>query len=731
MTIHIHQLDGCAPTPLAHYLKALGILRILGEQADPKARGWWKKNCFFISSALDEKGFEDFFLCNYQPTPLIAPWNGGSGFYLKDNKTALDAIRHSTGPRLRLYREAINLGMELVNGAPESPKNQEKEDFLRAAKKLFNGPLLEWFEAAIVMGANGTPSFPSLLGTGGNDGRLDFTNNFMQRLVEVIDCSDSELRAHTSAASFLRDSFYGATTLGLPSKSVGQFLPGGAGGANSTAGFMGNARSNPWDFILMLEGTIIFRATIVRRSTVQNLPQAASPFCVRAIGADYGSAAQGESMPRGEQWMPIWPAPSTYLEIQALIAEGRCQLGNRATKHSVDFGRAIAKLGVGRGISAFERFGYIERNGQANLAVPIGRWEVQPQPHQNLIDQVAPWMEQLRKAGNDNLAPASISRASRQCEQAAMACCRGGQLTARWQELLVSLGSAERTLLKSPRFTKDKNLRPLPFLAQDWVIAADDGSAEFRLAVAFASQIGSLSENGEPIDPIRRHFVPITDNGRRFQANSDRIAFPADLVCMGDDLSLVASALVHRRIGTVEASRQQHPQFPLRNRPGISAFPTDIDMFLSGVLNEGRILNLARPMMAIQWGKKPPSFKVPPKTTTGALGLYGVFRLALSPYPIRYPNPFAPTEVRFDPAIHAQLMAGDIRTAMATACRRLNASGLRPHLFRAVASPELCRSLAASIAFPINENFMIKLAERLMRPTTVVPTPITKETTEQ
>lgn len=36
--IHIHKLDGCAPTPLAHYLKALGILRLVAEQADPNAR---------------------------------------------------------------------------------------------------------------------------------------------------------------------------------------------------------------------------------------------------------------------------------------------------------------------------------------------------------------------------------------------------------------------------------------------------------------------------------------------------------------------------------------------------------------------------------------------------------------------------------------------------------------------------------------------------------------------
>ena len=44
--IHVHELDGCAPTPLAHYLKALGILRLVAEQADEHARGWWEGNHF-------------------------------------------------------------------------------------------------------------------------------------------------------------------------------------------------------------------------------------------------------------------------------------------------------------------------------------------------------------------------------------------------------------------------------------------------------------------------------------------------------------------------------------------------------------------------------------------------------------------------------------------------------------------------------------------------------------
>ena len=53
-------LDGCSPTPLASYLKALGVLRLLssaannvsGEVADPGIRGWWEGERFHLRTTL-------------------------------------------------------------------------------------------------------------------------------------------------------------------------------------------------------------------------------------------------------------------------------------------------------------------------------------------------------------------------------------------------------------------------------------------------------------------------------------------------------------------------------------------------------------------------------------------------------------------------------------------------------------------------------------------------------
>ncbi len=38
---HTVELTGCIPIPLSHYLKALGILRLVSEQVDTDAKGWW------------------------------------------------------------------------------------------------------------------------------------------------------------------------------------------------------------------------------------------------------------------------------------------------------------------------------------------------------------------------------------------------------------------------------------------------------------------------------------------------------------------------------------------------------------------------------------------------------------------------------------------------------------------------------------------------------------------
>lgn len=71
------ELKGCTPEPLMAYLKALGILRLVSEQKDSGARGWWKNDVFWLRSTLDQDALVKFFLEEYAPTPIVVPWSGG------------------------------------------------------------------------------------------------------------------------------------------------------------------------------------------------------------------------------------------------------------------------------------------------------------------------------------------------------------------------------------------------------------------------------------------------------------------------------------------------------------------------------------------------------------------------------------------------------------------------------------------------------------------------------
>ena len=88
MTVEPLTLHGCTPTPLASYLKALGVLRLISspanhvstKAADPHARGWWENECFHLRTTLSRDALLHFFLNDYAPSPIIAPWNGRAGF---------------------------------------------------------------------------------------------------------------------------------------------------------------------------------------------------------------------------------------------------------------------------------------------------------------------------------------------------------------------------------------------------------------------------------------------------------------------------------------------------------------------------------------------------------------------------------------------------------------------------------------------------------------------------
>ena len=94
---------------------------------------------------------------------------------------------------------------------------------------------------------------------------------------------------------FLEASLFATNAAGTTSDAaVGQSFRRAAGGANNSAGFEGKSAVNPWDFILLIEGAVVFAAAAFRKLECAVPGNLVYPFCVRQAGVGYGSASMAD-----------------------------------------------------------------------------------------------------------------------------------------------------------------------------------------------------------------------------------------------------------------------------------------------------------------------------------------------------------------------------------------------------------------------------------------------------
>jgi CRISPR-associated protein Csx17 len=505
-----HILGGCRPTPLASYLKALGILRLVAEQKDPAARGWWQADRFRLRTALDRDGLMRFFLEEYRPTPIIAPWNGGSGFYFRERKSkekdpetgkrsklgvrdepttatrTLSAVEQSACKRLSAYRNAISKARALIGELEltAAPSDEQKEHLFGLLRSHADEEVLAWLDTAAALLPDGA-KYPPLLGTGGNDGNLDFSTNFHQRITQLFDLESGQPTA--ASAERLESALLGNLPASVDDAAIGQFAPAAGGGLNNSTGFWGGARVNAWDFVLNLEGALAFAGGVSRRLDGAGGAFLSYPFTFRAAASGFGSASLDElADTRGELWIPIWRRPTTFGELRSLFREGRLSLGARPVRDGLDAARAVGSLASDRRIAAFERYGFLKRFGKSYLATPLGRRLVEHNPAGELLTDLdrGRWLENLRNKASSDDGSAALRSAVRSLEDAIFAILDRKPTPREIQDLLISLGRAARCIAQRPKL--HESLHPPPRLSADWIAAADDGSSEFRLALALA-----------------------------------------------------------------------------------------------------------------------------------------------------------------------------------------------------------------------------------------------------
>ena len=710
--LHELELRGCTPEPLMAYLKALGIFRLVAEQKDPAARACWRNDTFVLLSYLDREVLLRFFSGEYRPTPIVSPWNGGSGFYPKDNSKAMDRILDLESPKFQLWHEVISTSKQIL-AQPGSIRKEAKEWVLGQCRARFPDDALNWLDAAYVLTADGA-KYPPLLGTGGNDGRLEFSNNFMQNVVLALNL-DGQRNGESIVRSQLVAALFNEGSPKLRKRTNGFYNPGSVGGANSSTGFEGEALTNPWDYVLMFEGALLFAGAATRRLSAQLSSKAVFPFTVDNSAAGYGTSADSEygDSARAEFWAPLWDQPVSLRELDHLMSEGRAQLGRRQVSSGTNFARAVAGLGTELGVSQFQRYGFMVRNGLAYLAAPLGRFHARndrdtAQSADALFD-LDPWLEGLRRAAAGRNAPAGLGTTLRQVDQAIIEFCQRGQ-SRDLQNVLIAVGRAERWLATSSLRRETYPVLPLNSLSRTWLRHADDRTAEFRLARSMASILQETAEGQRQVGPIRENLEPVSASRRTgWKEGSTSFVWTA-----GGALSNML-AVLERRCLEGRMTGLKHP--PLASV--YSARLSDIVEFLNGSVDIERIAEMALPLSFVRYRPRSATAEFQQQGPPLALpSAYAAMKLTLLPGKFHCPSlSITDIDIWMELAMLALLRAQRVKDAYQVAYRRLRASGLQPvsDAPGIADRSEQGQRLSAALLFPLDPGVYTALAERALR----------------
>ncbi len=686
-----HVLAGLRPEPLASYLAGLGVIRLIGEQADPAATFAWTDDGLVVNTQLAD--IASWLVDEYKPTPVLSPWNSGSGFGLKDvePKKRISQLLGNSSPRLTVFTKAVDEAQAStrrartagwINDDGKGDKQRLVQDFRNHCPE----ELLPWIDACVVL-ADDKALFPPLLGTGGNDGRLDFSTNFHEQLITVLDQSSS---GHARSLAWAGDALAGVETQRLTAAPVGQFDPASAGGQGSSPFGAAASLVNPWTYVLLVEGALLFASGTSRRHQYA-AGRAAMPFTVQ-YSPDGSTSGADDEESRGEVWVPVWTSPWSLAEVRQLFGEARASWRGRPARRAVDFYAATRVLGVARGVDEFVRYGLHQRNGLAFVAVPLDRVQVVNKPSVQLAAQIEEWVSWL--PGKE--ASRAVGTTLRQFEAAELAFARdGGALALR--DLLASLTSLEQAVGRSGRMREQVSVRRAPPAAEFLkVLASDEESPELRIAVGIASCIAG---NGRQSRTMRQLLLPVDpgasdDREHRYGRWRDAPVVPG--FGMRPLRQVLADVLVWRSRTAADEVDSDESAAAFRGIPtfrrGVEVPAADLHALavtLGGaqrVLDERELNCWLRACLALDWSHLPRGHrwaKTQASVQIPALALLHPLAQGLA-----IGNEPAATRLALGPDWAARLAAGQVTAVHLDALRRLRqagwegtpaAPGIRPH----------------------------------------------------
>jgi CRISPR-associated protein Csx17 len=568
------ELRGCTPEPLGNYLKGLGVFRLIAEQADPLARAWWRDGFLHVlqskwdasDSTNPESRLADWLLTECRFTPLIAPWQTGTG-YLPIGKrsaggdalTELLTAQHAGTEYFRAVFRDFAASLGVTTGDDPSKWLEEMRQsnatfsdahLLRALRnRMHSTSGLKWLDAVGMSVSRSSDSdFPSwfpILASGGGEASGQYIVNHQQRLKAALLDDQSEGRRRLQSSLFAQNQ-----PNSLEANSMGaMYYPSLMKAPNVGQDFLPNPqrRVNPWDFILLLEGTLVWSMAATRRQGVTS-ERASFPFYCRSsfggsmmIGPKEVEGAE-QSIANGELWCPTWNKPSTLAEIQRIFGEGRMQVGEKICSRSLSFALALKGLGVDRGVQAFHRFSLLKRSGSGRqttlLAVPNGCFVPEQSPSLSRLVELREFAESVATNLTDSsqqsrrLTLARIDFERSWFDATTSIVSGNQQVPSRLLDLIVAVGRLMHELganstnpgvvkIKKGEKTYEKSVSPVGKLGRAWaeIIGKSDRSSVFCLARAVAgiAPWGESLAKDQPqaaVESIRANLLPVARRGK-------------------------------------------------------------------------------------------------------------------------------------------------------------------------------------------------------------------------
>lgn len=674
--MHRHVLKGCAPTPASSYLKSVGVMRILAEQKESTIRMCWENDRAVLETSMSCDEILRFIMDEYKPTPIITPWSYNK---FKKSRRIYDKFDE---PRFEPYRATLKVIDDIHGGLSRvlNKKNLAKKDvdnnkpyLSRMYRAKFPDEAVEWLDAVYVIAADKARYAP-ILGSGGNDGNFDLAENFAKKLDKLLLAKNKNM-----SQRWLDAALFGNIVQLEPSTTIGH-NPDGSGGPNFGTGFVGSALSNPWEFVMMLEGSILFAGSVARRYTAGS-DRAVFPFTTDAANVGYATAIDGEEG-RGEIWFPLWEHPASYAEIKHVFNEGRVELNGRQARTGIEFARAIASFGTERGISDFQQFCILQRKGRDHLTVNTGRMRVVDEPAVRLISDIDSWYNPIIRQSKRKEASASLKRLVRNMDAAIMRLCKHRD-NRYMQEILVLIGRLERYV------TDHTDLKPLQKLSSGWLDKCYDGTAEFRLAASVASikaesGVGSVRYNLENLEQDHYKWVK-------------KVGSPSCVWNEDDNLIRNMSRVLIRR--GIDAQIHGASSIPVNST--VHASVQDVMEFLNGHLDLDKIGRLIPPLSLVDTSDYEYPWRNETQTESPIPEAYAVMKLIYPPIV---------EEIPFNMSALHMLVAGRVDDAYAQATYMLNSHRLQPkrHTTRAgivrntTLSDTVRQYLAAALLFPLS-----------------------------